>query len=63
MVTLMRPLCSHANGVGQALGGMAGGRHFRKADAGRDLREAYSHEIGQKRASPHNFDNYWQILF
>jgi hypothetical protein len=34
MVTLLRPLCGHADGAGQALGGMARGRQFRMADAG-----------------------------
>jgi len=36
----------------QALGGMAGGRHFRKPATGWDLREAQPHEIAQKRACP-----------
>jgi len=40
MVTLMRPLCGHANGAGQTPGGMARGSQFRKADAGWGLREA-----------------------
>ena len=55
MVTLMKPLCGHANGAGLAPGGMAQVRQFRKADAGWDLRDAEPNEIGQKMASSPKF--------
>jgi hypothetical protein len=37
---------------------MARESQFLRADAYRDLREAEPHEISQKRAFSHNFDNY-----
>jgi hypothetical protein len=58
MVALMRPLGGHANRAEQAVGGIPRRRQFRRADAYRDLREAEPHEISQKRAFSHNFDNY-----
>jgi hypothetical protein len=54
----MRPLGGHANRAEQAVGGIPRRRQFRRADAYRDLREAEPHEISQKRAFSHNFDNY-----
>ena len=58
MVTLMKPLCGHANGAGlNSTGRDVTVAPFRKLDPCNDLREAEPHESDQKSASPYSFDD------